>query len=70
MKLTKKDLVVWVIAIVAFVPCLLVFNESNTIVPNIIGFAYIGLLALACRTKIGRMLIERLLRIDEKLFKA
>ena len=70
MKLTKKDLVVWVIAIVAFVPCLLVFNESNTIVPNIIGFAYIGLLALACRTKIGLMLIERLLRIDEKLFKA
>lgn len=68
--LSKKDLVIWVIAIVLFAPCLLVLNESHTIVPNLIGFAYIGLLAMACRTKIGRLFIERLLSIDEKLFKA
>lgn len=69
-KLTKKDLIVWGIAIVAFIPVLLVFSESDTIVPNLIGFAYIGLLSMACRTKIGRLFIERLLSIDEKLFKA
>ena len=68
--LSKRDLIVWAIAIVAFAPCLLVFNESSTIVPNLIGFAYIGLLSMACRTKIGRLFIERLLSIDEKLFKA
>lgn len=68
--MTKKDFVIWAIAILLFMPCLLVLNESNTIVPNLIGFAYIGLLWKASSTKIGRLFIERLLSIDKKLFKA
>lgn len=69
-RVTKKDLVIILIAIVAFMPCVLVFNESYTIVPNLIGFAYIGLLAMACRTNVGRLFFKRLMRIEDKLFKA
>ena len=68
--MTKKDFVIWAIAILLFMPCLLVLNESNTIVPNLIGFAYIGLLFLAGRTNVGRLFFKRLMRIEEKLFKA
>lgn len=65
----RKDFLVWVIAIVLAIPCLLVLNESDTIVPNLIGFAYIGLLALLGRTRIGRLFIKRFMSIEGKLFK-
>lgn len=68
--LSKKDLVIWVIAIVLFAPCLLVLNESHTIVPNLIGFAYIGLLFLGARTSIGKLFIKRFMKIEHKLFNA
>ena len=67
-KLNHKDLICWAVAIIAFIPTLLVFNESHTIVPNLIGFAYIGLLALVTRTNIGKLFIKRLGKIEDKLF--
>ena len=69
MKLSKKDLVVWLIAIVLFAPCLLVVSEGHPLV-NLTGFVYIGLLFLGARTNIGRMFIKRFMKIEQKLFNA
>lgn len=67
-KLNRKDLICWAIAIVIFMPTLLVLNESHTIIPNLIGFVYIGLLAIMLRTKTGKLFLERLIKIEDKLF--
>ena len=67
-KLNRKDLICWIIAVILFLPTLLVLNESCTIIPNLIGIVYIGLLAWATKTKIGKMFWARLERIEDKLF--
>lgn len=69
-RLSKRDVAIWIIAIVAFMPCILVLNESETIIPNIIGFGYIGLLFLVGRTNVGRLFFKRLMSIENKLFNA
>lgn len=67
-KLSKKDLAVWAIAVVAFIPTLLVLNDSENLWVNLIGFAYIGLLVIVSRTSVGKMFFQRLERIENKLF--
>ena len=50
-------------------PIVLVFNENiSAWWINLIGIAYMGLLALATKTKIGKMFWARLERIEDKLF--
>ena len=67
-KLNSKDIATWVLAIVLFTPTLLALNEGSCFIVNLIGFAYIGLLALAARTNIGKMFLQRLEKIEDKLF--
>ena len=67
-KLSKNDLAVWAIAVLAMFPALLVFNESEHIWVNLIGIAYIGVLALVARTNIGKMFFKRLEEMQDKLF--
>ena len=55
------------IAILLFLPCLLVLNESNTFVPNIIGIIYIIMLYSASKTKIGNRFCKKLHKENERL---
>ena len=66
--LSSKDITIWIISIVLFAPTLLALNESEYFFVNLIGFAYIGLLFLAARTKIGKLFLKRLMSIEDKLF--
>ncbi len=64
-----KDFIILAIAIMVSMPAILVFNENmEAWWVNLLGLAYIGLLALATKTKIGKMFWARLERIEDKLF--
>ena len=64
-----KDFIVLAIAILVFLPTLLIVNENmEEWWINLLGLAYIGLLAWATKTKIGKMFWARLERIEDKLF--
>lgn len=54
-------------ATILFIPCLLVLNESNTFVPNILGFSYIAVLFAASRTEKGKKFIKKLYMENEKI---
>ena len=62
-----KQIMIFTAAIVIFAPCLAVLNESDSFVPNIIGFTYIAFLAMCFRTKYGRKYLTRLYRTILKL---
>lgn len=62
-----KQIMIFTAAIVIFAPCLAVFNESDSFIPNIIGFIYIGFLIMCFRTKYGRRYLTRLYRTILKL---
>ena len=62
-----KQILILAAAIVIFIPCLAVFNESSSFIPNIIGFIYIAFLAVWFRTKYGRKQLSRLYRSILKL---
>ena len=62
-----KQIMFFTAAIVVFAPCLAVLNESDSFIPNIIGFIYIGFLIIYFRTKYGRRYLTRLYRIILKL---
>ena len=65
----KKDYVILAISVVILMPIILVFNENmEAWWVNLLGLAYIGLLAWAMKTKIGKMFWARLERIEDKLF--
>lgn len=53
-----------IIATLLFLPCLLVLNESDTVVPNIIGIVYIVLLCCKAQTEKGKEFIRKI----EKIF--
>lgn len=62
-----KQIMIFTAAIVIFAPCLAVLNESDSFVPNIIGFIYIAFLVMCFRTKYGRRYLTRLYRTILKL---
>lgn len=65
----KKDYVILAISVVILMPIILVFNENmEAWWINLLGLAYIGLLAWATKTRIGKMFWARLERIEDKLF--
>ena len=49
-----KQLLIIFAATLIFLPCLAILNESDSFIPNIIGFIYIAFLAILFRTKYGR----------------
>lgn len=57
-----KKIVAIVKATLLIMPCLLVFNESETLVSNLIGIAYIGCLFLHSRTAAGTKMWKNLYR--------
>ena len=42
-----KAILTYIGAMIVLAPCLLVFNEGNAILPNLIGFCYIGIYLVA-----------------------
>lgn len=57
---------------VILMPCLLAFNGSENVVPNIIGVIYMLLLVSVYKTKNGRKFFDRLAsdaeRVNERIF--
>lgn len=47
---------------IILLPCLAAFNESDTFVPNILGIAYMFLLAYLSRTKRGKKFCRKVYR--------
>lgn len=65
----KKDYVILAISVVILMPIILVFNENmEAWWVNLLGLAYIGLLAWATKTRIGKMFWAKLERVEDKLF--
>ena len=56
-----------IIAAVLLFPCLLVFNESYTIIPNLVGLVYMLLLVILSKNKKGKAFSERIEKINDKL---
>lgn len=49
-----------IVVIVAF-PCIMVFNDNESFIPNFIGMAYIaGLIAFCKYTKLGKRFAKKL----------
>lgn len=61
-----------IIAVLIALPGLIVFNESGSFFPNILGIAYIALLYMASKTRPGQRFCQRLFseseRINKRLF--
>lgn len=52
---------------VILMPCLLAFNGSDNVLPNVIGVLYMLVLALIYRTNKGKIFFEKLASDTEKL---
>lgn len=62
-----KAILTYIGAMIVLAPCLLVFNESNTILPNLIGFAYIGILLIVFRGKVAKKAYKALINANNSL---
>ena len=62
-----KSIIVYIVTMVILTPCLLIFNESNTILPNLIGFAYIGILLIVFRGKVAKKAYKALIKANNSL---
>ena len=62
-----KAILTYIGAMIVLAPCLLVFNESNTILPNLIGFAYIGILFIVSRGKVAKKAYKALIKANNSL---
>lgn len=56
-----------IITTVIFIPCLLLVNESDTILPNILGLCYFGLLFLLRKTALGEKFVSKLEKEVDKI---
>lgn len=43
------------VGMVVFAPCLLIFNESDSFLPNLIGFLYVMILYMVRHTKVAKI---------------
>ena len=62
-----KAILTYIGAMIVLAPCLLVFNESNTILPNLIGFCYMGILLIVFRGKVAKKAHEALIKANNSL---
>ena len=62
-----KAILTYIGAMLVLAPCLLVLNESNTILPNLIGFAYIGILLIVFRGKVAKKAYKALIKANNSL---
>lgn len=62
-----KAILTYIGAMIVLAPCLLVFSESNTILPNLIGFAYMGILLIVFRRKVAKKAYKALIKANNSL---
>lgn len=62
-----KAIFTYLVAILILLPCLLIFNESSTILPNLIGFGYIGILFITFRGKVAKKAYKALIKANDSL---
>lgn len=63
----RKALFTYFVTILLLLPCVLVFNESNTILPNLIGFTYVGIIVIVLRGKVAKKAYKALIKANNSL---
>lgn len=53
-----KDALCLITCMVVMLPCLLILNESDSFLPNLAGFVYVGILFLVSRTKAAKNVLK------------
>lgn len=56
-----------ILSTILLLPCLAVLNESESVLPNVLGIAYILILFALSRTNAGKKFCNRLYNETEKL---
>ena len=51
-----------ILSTILFLPCLAAFSESESLMPNIFGLAYMFGLTLLCKTNKGKKFLRKLYR--------
>lgn len=64
-----KDMLYVIASMVVILPCLLIFNESDTFVPNVIGFIWCFILIIISKTKVGNDAIKKIERVNKQVEK-
>ena len=68
MKEKIQTIVTFVIATIVLLPCVLIFNENESLLPNLVGIVYIGGLIAFCKyTKLGQWCAKKLEDVTNKL---
>lgn len=58
-----KAIVTLIVGTIVLFPCMMIFNESDSLLPNLFGIIYIGILILVGKyTKLGNWCVKK---IDE-----
>jgi hypothetical protein len=67
MKAKIQTIVTIIIGVVVALPCVMIFNDNESFLPNFIGMAYFaGLIAFSKYTKLGKRFAKRLEEINDK----
>lgn len=67
MKKYINTIKVYIVTILLLLPILLLFNESNTFLPNLIGFCYMGILFIVFRGKVAKKAFKALIKANNSL---
>lgn len=62
-----KAIITYIGAMIVLAPCFLIFNESSTILPNLIGFCYIGILFIVLRGKVAKKAYKAIIKANNNL---
>lgn len=62
-----KTILTYIFFMVILAPCLLMFNESDTFVPNIIGVAWLGMLSWASNRYTPYQVYRRIIRVSKRI---
>ena len=68
MKAKIQTIATIIIGVVVAFPCIMIFNDNESFLPNFIGMAYLaGLIAFCKKTKLGKCFAKKLEEINDKL---
>lgn len=62
-----KDLIFFCVMSIIVAPCLLSLSGGDNIIPNIVGVMYIIALYVASKTKVGKMVVKKWMKICVKI---
>lgn len=62
-----RTIVTMIVGMVVLFPCLLIFNESGNILPNLGGFLYVAILCIVGRTKVGKWALSEVIQANKRI---